>query len=73
MLSKKDVVAHLRCRLSQNSAQVLTSAVANAAVLERGFIELNLPPYSSGLDPSDYFLFAKLERGLRGNFTKIEK
>jgi histone-lysine N-methyltransferase SETMAR len=39
---------------------------AKVAIQCCGFQELNHPPYSPDLVPSDYFLFSKLKSDLRG-------
>jgi histone-lysine N-methyltransferase SETMAR len=41
-------------------------AVSKAAVKECGFQEIEHPPYSPDLAPSDYYLFSKLKHDLRG-------
>ena len=53
-------------RLPHNNAPVHTAAVAKAAVKECGFKEIEHPPYSPDLAPSDYYLFSKLKKDLRG-------
>jgi histone-lysine N-methyltransferase SETMAR len=53
---------------------VNTSVAAKAAIQCCGFQELNHPPYSPNLAPSDYFLFSKLKLDLRGKkFTSDEE
>jgi hypothetical protein len=47
------------------SAPVYTAAVAKAAGRECDFIQLNYPPYSPDLAPSDYFLFGKMKSDLK--------
>ena len=42
------------------------SRVAQAAIRECKFEQLNHPPYSSDLAPSDYYLFRNLKSHLRG-------
>jgi histone-lysine N-methyltransferase SETMAR len=49
-------------RLLHTNAPVHTSVAAKAAVQCCGFQELNHPPYSPDLAPSDYFSF-KIEFG----------
>ena len=49
------------CLLHDN-APVHTAAVAKAAVKECGFKEIEHPPYSPDLVPSDYYLFSKLKK-----------
>ena len=53
-------------RLLHDNAPVHTVAVAKAAVDECGFEEIEHPPYSPDLAPSDYYLFSKLKKDLRG-------
>ena len=52
--------------LLHDNAAVHTAAVAKAAVKECGFKEMEHPPYSPDLAPSDYYLFSKLKKDLRG-------
>lgn len=52
--------------LLHDNAPVHTSAVSKAAIRECGFTELDHPPYSPDLAPSDYYLFSKLKSDLRG-------
>jgi histone-lysine N-methyltransferase SETMAR len=47
------------------NATVHTSVAAKAAVQGCCFQELNHPPYSPDISPSDYFLFSKLKSDLR--------
>ena len=53
-------------RLHHDNAPVHTAAVAKAAVKECGFKEIEHPPYSPDLAPSDYYLFSKLKKDLWG-------
>ena len=53
-------------RLLRNNALVHTAAVAKAAVKKCGFQEIEHPLYSPDLAPSDYYLFSKLKKDLRG-------
>ena len=53
-------------RLLHDNAPVHTAAVAKAAVKKCGFQEIEHPPYSPDLAPSDYYLFSKLKTDLRG-------
>lgn len=50
----------------QDNAPVHTARVARRALAETGFEEINHPPYSPDLAPSDYFLFSNLKKDLRG-------
>ena len=49
-----------------DNAPVHKSKVAQAAIRECGFEQLNHPPYSPDLAPSDYYLFRNLKSNLRG-------
>ena len=51
-------------RLFHDNAPVHTAAVAKAAMKECGFKEIEHPPYSPDLAPSDYYLFSKLQKDL---------
>jgi len=42
------------------------SAKSQAAIRQCGFQQLNHPPYSLDLAPSDYFLFQVMKKVLRG-------
>lgn len=53
-------------RLLHDNSPVHTAAISKSTVKECGFIEINHPPYSPDLAPSDYFLFSKLKSDLRG-------
>ena len=50
-------------RLHDN-ARLYKSRVGQAAIRECKFEQLNHPPYSSDLDPSDYYLFRNLKSHL---------
>lgn len=52
--------------LLHDNAPVHKSRIAMAAVRNCGFEELNHPPYSPDLAPSDYYLFRHLKKHLRG-------
>lgn len=52
--------------VQQDNAPVHTSQIAMHAVKECGFEVLPHPPYSPDLAPSDYHLFPKLKKHLRG-------
>ena len=52
--------------LLHNNAPVHTAAVAKVAVKECGFKEIEHPPYSLDLAPSDYYLFSELKKDLQG-------
>jgi histone-lysine N-methyltransferase SETMAR len=50
------------------------SAKSQAAIRQCGFQQLNHPPYSPDLAPSDYFLFRVMNKFLRGKrFSTDEK
>lgn len=50
----------------QDNAPVHTARIAKHALRETGFDEINHPPYSPDLAPSDFFLFKNLKSDLRG-------
>ena len=52
--------------LLHDNAPVHKSRVAQAALRECKFEQLNHPPYSPDLAPSDYYLFRNLKSHLRG-------
>lgn len=52
--------------LLHDNAPVHKSRIAQAALKDCGFEQLNHPPYSPDLAPSDYFLFRQLKAALRG-------
>ena len=52
--------------LLHDNAPVHKSRVAQAAIRECKFEQLNHPPYSPDLAPSDYYLFQNLKSHLRG-------
>ena len=74
------VLGHLRDSIRQKRRGKLTRGVlllhdnapvhkarrAQAALKDCGFEQLNHPPYSPDLAPSDYFLFRQLKSSLRG-------
>jgi histone-lysine N-methyltransferase SETMAR len=61
-------------KLLHDNALVHTLVAAKAAIQCCGVQELNHPPYSPDLAPSDYFLFSKLKSNLRGKkFTSDEE
>jgi histone-lysine N-methyltransferase SETMAR len=60
-------------RLLHGNAPVHTSIAAKAAVQCCGLQELNHPPYSPDLAPSDYFLFSKLKSDLLGKNLQVMK
>ena len=51
--------------LLHDNAPAHTSNLSKSAIQELGFIELNHPPYSPDLAPSDYHLFPNLKKDLR--------
>jgi histone-lysine N-methyltransferase SETMAR len=59
--------------LLHDNAPVHKGAVAQAAIRAAGFHELCHPTYSPDIAPSDYHLFSRLKRALRGkNFDSNE-
>ena len=52
--------------LLHDNAPVHKSRIAQAAIRECKFEQLNHPPYSPDLAPSDYYLFRNLKSHLRG-------
>ena len=52
--------------LLHDNAPVHISAKSQAAIRQCGFQQLNHPPYSPDLAPSDYFLFRVIKKFLRG-------
>ena len=62
-------------RLLHDNAPVHTAWVAQAAIRDCGFEQLDHPPYSPDLAPSDYYyLFSKLKKDCRGKrFTTDEE
>jgi histone-lysine N-methyltransferase SETMAR len=63
--------------LIHDNAPCHASRVAQSEVSELGFVQLDLPPYSPDLAPSDYHLFPKLKTFLRKRTftsdTQLEK
>ena len=47
--------------LLHDNAPAHKSCISRAAIRKCGFVELNHPPYSPDLSPSDYFLFRNLK------------
>ena len=52
--------------LLHDNAPVYMSAKSQAAIRQCGFQQLNHPPYSPDLAPSNYFLFRVMKKFLRG-------
>lgn len=52
--------------LLHDNAPVHTAGVSKDAVRQCGFTEVEHPPYSPDMAPSDYYLFPNLKRDLRG-------
>ena len=50
--------------LLHGNAPAHNSRTSWAAIRKRGFVELNHPPYSPDLAPSDYFIFRNLKKFL---------
>ncbi|GBP07735.1 Histone-lysine N-methyltransferase SETMAR [Eumeta japonica] len=55
-----------RSAVLQDNASVHTARVSRQALKDTGFSEIDHPPYSPDLAPSDYFLFSNLKKELRG-------
>ncbi|GBP22242.1 Histone-lysine N-methyltransferase SETMAR [Eumeta japonica] len=70
--AREAVVQKRRGKLSrgvlflQDNASVHTPRVSRQALKDTGFSEIDHPPYSPDLAPSDYFLFSNLKKELRG-------
>ncbi|GBP46743.1 Histone-lysine N-methyltransferase SETMAR [Eumeta japonica] len=70
--AREAVVQKRRGKLSrgvlflQDNASVHTARVSRQALKDTGFSEIDRPPYSPDLAPSDYFLFSNLKKELRG-------
>ena len=58
-LSAGDLLLH-------DNASAHKSRTSRAAIRKGGFVELNHPPYSPDLAPSDYFLFINVKKFLLG-------
>ena len=52
--------------LLHDNAPLHMSAKSQAAIRQCGFKQLNHPPYSPDLAPSDYFLFRVMKKFIRG-------
>uniref|UniRef100_A0A5S6Q7A8 Tc1-like transposase DDE domain-containing protein n=1 Tax=Trichuris muris TaxID=70415 RepID=A0A5S6Q7A8_TRIMR len=65
-LSRKVLLLH-------DNAPAHRSKVSLAAIQECGFGQINHPPYSPYLAPSDYFLFGNLNQHLRGTIFRNDK
>jgi len=59
--------------LLHDNAPVHMSAQSQAAIQQCGFQQLNHPPYSPNLAPSDYFLFLVMKNFLRVNEFQATK
>ncbi|GBP25707.1 Histone-lysine N-methyltransferase SETMAR [Eumeta japonica] len=55
-----------RSAVLQDNACVHTARVSRQALKDTGFSEIDHPPYSPDLAPSDYFLFSNLKKELCG-------
>ncbi|GBP68762.1 Histone-lysine N-methyltransferase SETMAR [Eumeta japonica] len=70
--AREAVVQKRRGKLSrgvlflQDNASVHTARVSRQALKDTGFSEIDHPPYSPDLAPSNYFLFSNLKKELRG-------
>ncbi|GBP21890.1 Mariner Mos1 transposase [Eumeta japonica] len=63
---QSDVEVIARSAVLQDNASVHTARVSRQALKDTGFSEIDHPPYSPDLAPSDYFLFSNLKKELRG-------
>ncbi|GBP27060.1 Mariner Mos1 transposase [Eumeta japonica] len=69
--AREAVVQKRRGKLSggvlflQDNASVHTARVSRQALKDTGFSEIDHPPYSPDLFPSDYFFFSNLKKELR--------
>ncbi|GBP86712.1 Histone-lysine N-methyltransferase SETMAR [Eumeta japonica] len=54
------------CCFYKTIASVHTARVSRQALKDTGFSEIDHPPYSPDLAPSDYYLFSNLKKELRG-------
>lgn len=59
--------------LLHDNAPVHMCEKAQTAIRDCGFQQLNHPPYSPDLAPSDYFLFRNLKKFLRGKFFSSDE
>jgi len=66
-----DESCHLRVWLFHDNAPAHKSLVAQQAVCDCEFVQLNHPAYSPDLAPSDYFLIRNLKYRLRGTWWWI--
>ncbi|GBP13825.1 Mariner Mos1 transposase [Eumeta japonica] len=70
--AREAVVQKRRGKLSRgvlflrDNASVNTARISRQALKDTGFSEIEHPPYSPDLAPSDYFLFSNLKKELRG-------
>ncbi|GBP37908.1 Histone-lysine N-methyltransferase SETMAR [Eumeta japonica] len=70
--AREAVVQKRRGKLSrgvlflQDNTSVHTARVSRQPLKDTGFSEIDHPPYSPDLAPSDYFLFSNLKKELRG-------
>ena len=70
MMALRENIRHKRSGklsvLLHDKAHAHKSCTSLAAIRKCGFVELNHPPYSADLAPSDYFLFRNIKKFLRG-------
>src|SRR5215475_6155686 len=62
-----------QARCSFMTTRQCTSAKSQAAIRQCGFQQLNHPPYSPDLAPSDYFLFRVMKKFLRGKLFSSDE
>ena len=60
--------------LFHDNAPVHKCKIVQAAIRKADFVELNDPAYSTGIVPSDYYLFSNLKKFFRGkNFSRDDE
>ena len=60
--------------IHMDNAKPHRAKVVRKKILDLGFLEMPQPPYSPDISPSDFWLFGKLKRELRGiNVKTIEE
>ncbi|XP_047987147.1 histone-lysine N-methyltransferase SETMAR-like [Leguminivora glycinivorella] len=60
-------------RLLHDNAPVHTASVVQIAMKDLGFEQLDHPPYSPDIAPSDYYLFRDLKKSLRGRHFSTDE
>ncbi|GBP97691.1 Mariner Mos1 transposase [Eumeta japonica] len=64
--SRTEATLSRRVLFLQDNASVHTARISRQALKDTGFSEIDHPPYSPDLAPSDYSLFSNLKKELRG-------